>query len=92
MKLENTIYSNYKLVLDEFNIPVAVQIDGQIRFRLYDNVIVQADCIGYIGEGIKHSGIGRIIRIRRDDTDYFFGVLMNNGECGYVKSARLSKI
>ena len=92
MKLENTIYSNYKLVIDEFDIPVAVQINGEIRHRLYDAVSVKADCIGYIGEGIKHEGIGMIVRIRRDKTDYFFGVLMDNGEFGYVKDSRMTKI
>lgn len=92
MKLEGTIYHNFMLVIDEFDIPVAVQINGKICHRLYDDVRVNADCKGYIGDGIKHEGIGTIVRIRRDDTDYFFGVLMDNGEFGYVKDARLTTI
>ena len=92
MKLENTIYANYKLVIDEFDIPVAVQVNGEIRHRLYDEVYVKADCIGYICEGITHDGYGTIVRIRRNDSDYFFGVLMDNGEFGYMKNSRMTKI
>ena len=92
MKLENTIYSNYKLVIDEFDIPIAVKIDERIRYWLYDVVEITADCHGYIGQGISHGGIGKIVQIRRDDTsDCFFGVLMNNKEFGYVKSLRIAK-
>lgn len=40
MKLENTYFSNYKLVIDEFDIPVAVQVNGEIVYRLYDKVFV----------------------------------------------------
>lgn len=90
MRLEPTIYQNYKLVIDEFDIPVAVQIDGEIKFKLQEQVKVSADS-GYIGPGITKEGIGTILRIRRDETDYFFGVLMSNGEFGYVKDSRLTK-
>lgn len=92
MKLEKTIYRNYKIIIDEFDIPVAIEVDGTIRHRLYDIVFIKSDCNGYIGEGIKHEGIGTIVRIRRDRTDYFFGVLMDNGEFGYVKDSRIVKV
>ena len=92
MRLENTIYSNYKLVIDEFDIPVAVQINGELRYKLYDNVYVTADCMGYISTNIQHEGRGMIIQIIRDDTDYFFKVLMDNGECGSVNSNRIKLI
>ena len=35
MKLERTSYSNYQLVIDEFNIPVAVRVNGEDKYRLY---------------------------------------------------------
>lgn len=89
MKLESTIYSNYQLVIDEFDIPVAVRIDGEDRYRLYDRVRVTGDCRGYICPTIKHAGTGKIVEIRRDDSDYFFGVLMDNGEFGFMKAARM---
>ena len=92
MKLENTIFSNYQLVIDEFNIPVAVRINGEDKYRLNDRVRVTADCHGYICPGIKREGIGKIVEIRRDDSDHFFGVLMDNGEFGFMKSARIEMV
>ena len=92
MKLEDTIFSNQKLVIDEFDIPVGIQINGNIRYWLYDVVKITSDSRGYITEGINHEGIGKIVQIRRDTSDYFFGVLMNNREFGYVKSLRISKV
>ena len=92
MKLENTNFANYQLVIDDFNIPIGVKIDDRVRYWLYDVVEITADCHGYIGQGISHGGIGTIVRIRRDDTVYFFGVLMNTGEFGYVKSLRIAKV
>ena len=92
MKLENTIYSNYQLIIDEFDIPVAVRINGEDKFQLYDRVRVTADCHGYICPGIQHEGFGKIVEIRRDDTDHFFGVLMDNGEFGFTKSLRIKLV
>ena len=92
MKLEKTIYANYKLGIDEFDIPVAVQVSGNNIFQLYDKVRITADCIGYICPGIEHEGLGTIVRIRRDDSDHFFGVLMDNGEFGYMKDSRMTKV
>lgn len=91
MKLEATMFSNVKLVIDEFDIPVAVQINGEIRYKLYDHVMVDGDD-GYIGPGLEHGDIGRIMEIRRDETDYFYGVLLVNGEFGYTKDSRLMKV
>ena len=92
MKLENTTYKNHKLVVDEFDIPVAVNTNGKTTHRLYEDVFVKAGCIGYIGEGITREGYGKIVCIRRDDEGCFFGVLMDNGEFGYVKPSRLVKL
>lgn len=89
MKLENTIYSNHKLVIDDNDTPIAVQINGVVAFRLNDIVRVTDDGHGYICPGVNHSGIGEIIDIRRDDTDHFYGVKMKNGGFGYMKSSRM---
>lgn len=90
MKLESTCYSNYKLVIGEDDKPIAVQINGKIAFRLNDKVKVKGDIRGYICPGIKTPGIGKIVDIRRDSTDYFFGVRMENGEFGYMKDSRMT--
>ena len=92
MKLENTIYSNHKLVVDDNDTPIAVQIDGVIAFRLDDFVRVTDDGTGYICPGITRSGIGKIFEIRRDSTDHFYGVQMLNGEFGYVKHNRIERL
>ena len=92
MKLEETSYSNYQLVIDEFNIPVAVRVNGEDKYRLYDLVQVTDDGHGNICPGISHGGIGKIVEIRRDDTDHFFGVLMNNREFGFMKDARIKRV
>ena len=92
MKLEETLYSNYKLVIDEFDIPVAVMVNGEVRYRLYDRVSVTDDGHGYICPGITKEGVGRIMQIERDDTDHFFGVLMNTGEFGFMKDNRLEVV
>ena len=92
MKLENTVYSNHKLVIDDNDTPVAVQINGVVEFRLNDIVRVTDDGHGYICSDIHHSGIGRIIDIRRDNTDHFYGVEMKNGEFGYIKYNHMSHL
>ena len=93
LKLKETMFSNIQIVIDEFEIPVAVQVDGKEKFRLYDNVKVKGDCRGYIAPGIKHEGAGRIVEIRDDDVDHFYGVLMTGtNEFGFVKESRLEKI
>ena len=34
----------------------------------------------------------KIVEIRRDDSDHFFGVLMDNDEIGFMKSARIKMV
>lgn len=92
MKIERTSYANYQLVIDEFNIPVAVRVNGEDKYRLYDLVRVTDDGHGYICPGITHGGVGRIVEIRKDKTDHFFGVLMNNGEFGFMHSGRIKMV
>jgi hypothetical protein len=91
MKKESTMFLNYKLIVDEFDIPVALEVNDEIRFKLYDHVYVNDDG-GYIGPGLNKPGIGRIVEIRRDNTDYHFGVLMASGEFGYTKDSRLRRL
>lgn len=92
--LEDTIYTNYKLVIDDTtNTPVAVMIDGVIKFRLGDKVLVTADSHGYICPDIYTPGYGKIDRIKCDSTDHFFGIRMfDSNEFGFVKAARIQKI
>lgn len=93
MKLESTIYANYKLVINEkTNNPIAVKIDGTIAYRIHDHVKVTHDGFGYICPGITKPGFGQIVEIRRDKTDHFFGVEMSNGEFGYLKAERIQVI
>lgn len=93
MKLRKTMFADIMLVIDEYDIPVAVEVGGKEMFRLYDTVRVKGDCRGYITIGIEHEGYGRIVEIKPDDTDHFYGVLMNGtNEFGFVKASRLEKI
>lgn len=90
MKVKNTMFSNIQIVVDEFDIPVAVRIDGKDKYHLYDIVKVTGDCRGYIAPGIKHEGCGQIVKIKDNDVDHFYGVLMNGThEFGFVKGARI---
>ncbi len=93
MKKEGTGFYGENFVIDDFDIIVAVEIDGKIAYRLYDKVRVTDDGAGYICPRITHEGMGRIVEICRDDgSDHFYGVLMSNGEFGYVKNARIEVI
>ena len=90
MKVKETMFSNIQIVLDEFDIAVAVRVDGKDKYHLYDMVKVTGDCRGYIAPGIRHEGAGRIVEIRDNDVDHFYGVLMNEThEFGFVKAARI---
>lgn len=88
MKLENTYFSNYKLVIDEFDIPVAVQVNGEIVYRLYDKVFVPDYSHYYNNNG---DGIGTIVRINRSEYGYFFGVLKENGKFVNVNDSMMRK-
>ena len=92
MKLENTHFANYQIIIDEFGIPVGVQDSGKTLFMLNDDVIVSADTRGFICSGVTRGGLGRIVQIARDKEDYFFGVLTAFNEFGYMKASRLQKV
>ena len=78
MKLERTSYSNYQLVIDEFNIPVAVRVNGEDKYRLYDLVQVTDDGHGNICPGISHGGIG-IVTFLQDATTIGYITLYESG-------------
>ncbi|MBQ3470718.1 hypothetical protein IJH23_03390 [Candidatus Saccharibacteria bacterium] len=91
--LERTIYSNCFLVTTSNETPVGFQENGRLKFSVGDRVMVTGDSYrGYICPGITTPGYGKIIEIRRDRTDHHFHIMMDNGQSGYVKEARLTKI
>ncbi|MCI8290958.1 MAG: hypothetical protein HFJ25_01700 [Clostridia bacterium] len=92
MKLEPTVYANYFLMIGANDTPVGVQINGVVAFELDDVVYVSDDGHGYICPNVTRGGLGKIVEIRRDDTDHFFGVQMDNGQFGYMKRARLMRL
>jgi hypothetical protein len=91
MRLEKTKFDNCKLVIDELDIPVAMQVDGDIMYRITDLVsVTSSECSG---TGITQSGIGIIVRFRRDKVDCLFGVYVpNTHEFGYLKESQITKI
>ena len=91
--LEDTSIANYKLIVtnDGKATPVGVVESRRIVY-LGDRVKVSGDSRGYICPGIYRSGLGTIVGIRRDDTDHFFEILMDNGERGTAKGARITVI
>ena len=90
--LERTIYSNCFLVTTSNGVPVGYQVSGVLRFCVGDRVMVTGDSRGYICPGITKPGYGKIIEICRDSTDHHFHIMMDNGQSGYVKEARLTKV
>ena len=60
MKLERTSYSNYQLVIDEFNIPVAVRVNGEDKYRLYDLVQVTDDGHGTFVQGLVMKELAKL--------------------------------
>ena len=92
VKLESTIFSNISLLIDATNDnPIGVWQDDCIYIR-GDRVKVTADIMGYIAPGVNRPGEGQIVKIVRDNTDHWFAVLMDNGEFGFMKSARFKLI
>lgn len=90
---KNTNFPNYKYIVtdDIYSALVGVAENNNI-YLVGDRVKVTDDCYGYISYGISSPGMGIISEIQYDDTDYFYGVLMDNGEFDYLKSSRISVI
>lgn len=95
-RLEETEWANHWLIVsdDEKAIPIGVieeACDFENIYLLGDRVKIESDVMGYITPGIRYPGLGEIVEIRRD-IDHYYGVLMDDGEFGYVKSARIARI
>ena len=91
MKFERTDYQNLKIVVNDDGVPVAVQIDGVVKFEVGDVVKVRADRNGYICPEIKEPGIGQITDISKEHNDQFFGVKMaTSREFGHVSVNQIS--
>ena len=87
-----TVFMNWKLIVDNHDMPVALMVDGTIRAKLGDRVTVSPDRKGYICPGIFHGGLGRITQMRSDNADYIFGVTMYDGSFGFMKLDRITRI
>lgn len=85
--------SGFKYIVsnDESEALVGV-IEHERSYLLGDVVKITADPRGYICPGISCPGRGKITEIQEDDTDHFYGVQMDNGEFGFMKSARIKVI
>lgn len=93
---EFTIFSNIQYIVEDDSTPVGIVFDlgkdYEHRLMVGDKVKVQGDCHGYICPGVRRNGFGVIERVKRDDTDHWFGVRTEHGEFGFCKAARLTKI
>ena len=96
-KIEPCKISNHKLIVtnDDKATPVGVIEEGPLGMNKYyllgDRVDVKGDIIGYICPGVVSPGRGEIVEIQRD-IDHYYGVRMDDGEFGYMKSARIEVI
>lgn len=89
---KKTAFSNWRLVVNAYDLPIALLVDGIERVRLGDRVMVCPDKKGWISCQIHEGGLGRITRMRSDDIDHFFGVTMYDGSFDYLKLERITKI
>ena len=85
LKLENCTCSDYQILRDEFGIGVALVLNGDIKFRLYDKVqILNTDnnfdgVFAYWDESTyipKKDDVGRIISFRDDPNDCIIEILI----------------
>ena len=95
-RLKSTIFANRHYLVGADGNYIGIVFDaGSPNERCLlkgDSVYVSGDNRGYICPGINNPGIGKIAEIRKDDTDHWFYVVMTNGESGFCKAARLTKI
>ncbi len=86
----NESYHGFYYVVTDDEVGLIVgAVEHQMVYLLGDRVEVSGDCYGYICPGIHHPGMGRIAEVRADDTDHFYGIIMDDGEFGFMKSNRL---
>ena len=92
LRLESTGFSNMHLIICvSLDAPVGAVINDKYYF-VGDRVKVTDDGRGYIAPGIKRPGYGIIQSVKRDNTDHFFNILMDNGEKGTVKAWRIEVV
>ena len=92
IKLEKGRFENYKFIVQRVDgKTVGLKIDEK-EYLLSNRVEIRADSDGRICAGIMHEGLGTITRIKRNGTDHYFGVQMDDGEFGYVSVARIWKV
>ena len=92
MKLIDTIFSNYQLLAKDNGEIVSLIKDERVEFTVGDRVIVTPDIMGYICPGVTHGGLGTITKMREDNTDYWIGVKLDNGQFGYMKDSRVDRV
>ena len=80
--------SNHWFVINEDNQTIGV-VENKTSYLIGDRVKVSTDGHGYIAPGITFPGMGKIVQINEDTTDQYYGVKMDNGQFGFVKSARI---
>ncbi len=94
METKATMFDNISYLINGGDI-VGIRVDTGRCIKEYyvgDTVEVTGDCRGYICSGIKTPGKGKIVSVRKDDTDHFFVVEMENGETGIMKYHRMEVI
>lgn len=90
LRLEDAFFDNHKfIVIDDGSGLTLGVLRNETVYLIGDRVEVTGDVKGYIGGGITKPGLGYITQIERNCTDHYFGVEMDNGEFGFVKSARI---
>ena len=87
------MFDNFRYIVtdDEQEVTVGVMEDDTCYF-LHDRVEIEGDIRGYITPGIKKPGMGEIIEIQKNFSDHFYGIAMDSGEYGHVKSARIKRV
>ena len=88
MRRKTGFFSNHQLLIDGNEI-VGVEYD---RYRIMrgERVKIQGDSHGYISPSITKEGYGTVVDITDKYTDHYFGVMMDNGQYGHVKIARIA--
>lgn len=83
-------FDNFRfIVTDDETERVVGVLEDATPYLIGDRVEIKGDTMGYISPSIRRPGLGFIVDIVTDYTDHFYGVRMDNGEYGHVKSARI---